>query len=69
MTIPMQSEKVEALFVTAATNATNSTTYGYVDTLGFDHATFLVLAKGTAAGATSTNSFQLIQVKSMSKVY
>jgi len=58
-----QSVKVEGLFVTAATNATNSTTYGYVDTIGFDHATFLVLAKGTAAGATQTNSFQLIQVR------
>ena len=61
--IPVQSAKVESLFLTAATNATNSTTYGYVDTLGWDHATFLVMAKGTAAAATSTNSFQLIQVR------
>ena len=58
-----QSTKVESLFLSAATNATNSTTYGYVDTLGWDHATFLVMAKGTAAAATSTNSFQLIQVR------
>ena len=63
MAIPVQSLKVESLFLTAATNATNSTTYGYVDTLGWDHATFLVMGKGTAAAATSTNSWQLIQVR------
>lgn len=55
MSIPGQSSKVELLIpCKTATVATNASTYGYLDTIGWDHAQIIVLTSGyTGAAATS----------------
>ena len=57
MSIDLQSSKVEVLLSTLASVATNTTNYGYIDTLGWDYAK-VIATVGTAA--STSDAFKTI---------
>lgn len=63
MAIPGQSSKVELLMpCKTATVATNASTYGYLDTIGWDHAQIVILTSGYTGAQALTDVFAEVLV-------